>query len=314
MYVSRPVIVRRSRKRRSGLTLLEVLLSAGLGIILIGGIYAAIEQSWKMSASGKVEMERQQVARAVLRQITLDIRSATFSAKPSGETSSGTSGTTGGTTGGSGTGTGTGTGTSTGGSTDSSQSTLVAGEEETQWTTSAGIRGIATELQIDLSHPRYLSSLMAVNGQMPSELQTVTYAVASPTTVNGGSSLPATTSTRPDADGMGLMRMVTERFGLMAVGNTTAANSSTSGPGLTRQLAPEIAGIQFRYFNGLAWMTEWDSVAMGALPRAIEITIVFEPPQSQGVLTNTAVSVGTDQYRHVIPVPTSDPVLTEEAY
>lgn len=309
-------------RRRSGLTLLEVLLSAGLGIILIGGIYAAIEQSWRMSASGKVELERQQVARAVLRQLTLDVRSAAFTAKPSGETgaaSDGSSGSsTGGTSGGSG-GTGSsGAGGSTGagsGSSGSSGTTTAAGEEETQWTTSEGIRGTTTELMIDISHPRYLSSLMAVNGQMPSDLQTVMYAVGSPSAMLGSSSAPTSTSTsRSDSDGVGLFRSVTDRYGLQPVGATSSSPSGSPTGALTKQLAPEIAGLQFRYFDGLAWKTEWESITLGMLPRAIEVTIVFEPPPSQGVLTNTAVSQGTDKYRTVIPVPTSDPVLTEEAY
>jgi Tfp pilus assembly protein PilW len=314
----RLTVARKSlHRRRHGLTLLEVLLSAGLGIVLLGGIYAAIEQSWRMSASGKIELERQQIARAVLRQITLDVRSAAFTAKPSGETNSGASGgTTGGTTGGSGNGTGGGTGAgngSGGGASGSTEPTTVAGEEETEWTTSEGIRGTAMELRIDLSNPRYLSSLMAMSGQMPSDLQTVTYAVATPTSGTGSGYNQSTVSDRPDADGMGLMRSVAERSALTAVGDTSTTNAATAN-GLAKHLAQEVAAIQFRYFNGLAWMTEWDTIAMGALPRAIEVTIVFEPPQSRGVMTNSAVSIGTDRYRAVIPVPTSDPVLTEEAY
>ncbi len=311
------------RQRQRGLTLLEVLLAAGLGIVLIGGIYTAIEQSWRMSASGKIELERQQVARAILRQITLDIRSAAFAAKPSGETSASGSGGSGGSSGGS---TGGSSGGSSGGSTGGSSggasgsstgtdSTTVAGEEETQWTTSEGIRGTATELLIDLSHPRMLSSLMALSGTMPTELQTVHYIVSS-TTSGSLSANPTTNPDRPDADGVGLVRGVTDRAALQATGDTTAAaaSSATGVSGPAKVLAQEVQSIQFRYFNGLAWMTEWDTITMESLPRAIEVTIVFEPPPSRGLLTNSAVSIGTDRYRTVIPIPTSDPVLTEEAY
>ena len=154
---------------------------------------------------------------------------------------------------------------------------------------------------------------MAVNGQMPSDLQTILYAVSSPSAMLG-SSASTTTSTRPDSDGVGLFRSVTDRYGLQPVGATSSSSSGSPTGGQSKQLAPEIAGLQFRYFDGLAWKTEWDSITLGMLPRAIEVTIVFEPPPSQGVLTNSAVSLGTDQYRTVIPVPTSDPVLTEEAY
>lgn len=311
-------------RSRRGLTLLEVLLSAGLGIILIGGIYMAIEQSWRMTASGKIELERQQIARAVLQQITLDIRSAAFTAKPSGSasasgstgsssssSSSSSSGGSGSTGSGSSSG-GSNSGSNSGGSTDST--TTTAGEEETQWTTSEGIRGTSTELLIDLSNPRYLSSQMAINGTMPTDLQTVHYLVGS-TTSGSFSSSPTTNPDRPDTDGGGLLRGVTDRAALQAVGSTTAAaNSATGANGATKILAPEVASIQFRYFNGLTWMTEWESTTMESLPRAIEVTIVFETPPSRGLMTNSTVSIGTDRYRTVIPVPTSDPVLTEEAF
>lgn len=307
---------------RHGLTLLEVLLAAGLGIVLIGGIYAAIEQTWRMNASGKVELERQQIARAVLRQITLDIRNTGFTAKPSGETdtsgtsSSGTAG-TGGTSGsGSSSGSTTGSGGasasgSSSGSTGSTETTTVAGEDKPQWTTSEGIRGTTTELSIDLSNPRMLSSAMSVNGTRPTDLQTVVYAVSSTNGATFANGADSGTFNRPDTDGLGLVRSAGDRSALEEVGESTSAMGL---PGPAKLLAPEIAGIQFRYFNGLAWMTEWDTVALGMLPRAVEVTIVFEPPPSRGLMTNATVAPGSEIYRTVIPVPASDPIVAEEAF
>ncbi len=309
--------LRHTARSRHGLTLLEVLLAAGLGIVLIGGIYAAIEQTWKLNASGKVELERQQIARAVLRQITLDIRNTGFTAKPSGETEeSGSAGTSGTSSGSSGTG-GSGGTSGTGGSSESStstQTTTVAGEEETESASSEGIRGTTTELMIDLSNPRMLSSEMIVNGSMPTDLQTVFYAVSSTSGATFENGASSGTFQRPDTDGLGLVRNVGDRAALTPSSSLSASSDSAGLPGPAKLLAPEIASIQFRYFNGLAWMTEWDTVTLGVLPRAIEVTIVFEPPPSKGLMTNATVSIGSARYRTVIPVPVSDPIVTEESF
>lgn len=293
---------KRSRRSRRGLTLLEVLLAAGLGIVLIGGIYAAIEQSWRMSASGKVELERQQIARAVLRQIALDIRNTGFTAKPSGETDASGSTDPAAAAGG------------TGSSEEASgfvEPTTIAGEAEAEWNTSEGIRGTATELWIDLSNPRLLSSAMSVNGAMPTDLQTVVYSLSSTSSATFPDGADSGTFNRPDTDGQGLVRSVGDRTALKEEGETAAANGL---PGPAKLLAPEIASIQFRYFNGLAWATEWDTLVLGALPRAVEVTIVFEPPPSRGLMANATITPGSETYRTVIPVPASDPIVPEEAF
>ncbi len=44
-------------------------------------------------------------------------------------------------------------------------------------------------------------------------------------------------------------------------------------------LAPEVAAIEFRYFDGGQWHEEWDSVERGGLPLAVEIGIALLPPQ-----------------------------------
>ena len=49
-----------------------------------------------------------------------------------------------------------------------------------------------------------------------------------------------------------------------------------------RVLAPEVTQIAFRYFDGAAWLEEWDSVTIGALPLAVEVTLAVDadgPPE-----------------------------------
>ncbi len=312
---------RQSRRRsfRAGLTLLEVLLAAGLGVILLGAIFAAIEQSWRFTRSGRIELERQQIARAVLRRIELDLRGTMYTPQitndadasavddselaaamasaglnASGSVASSSSG-----------GSGTGSGTSTG---SGSTSTTTEEEGEVAWTASVGIRGSMTELVIDVSHTKPVAVTDVTASPLSTDLQTVSYGVG-----NADAVVLATGATGPlsqaDGDGLGLLRRQGDRSSITASGDGNGATTGT-----TQLLAPEISSVQFRYFNGLSWETEWDSVTNEALPRAVEVTIVFEPPPPTGRLLAAPVSASSTQYRRVIAIPTSDPIMTEESY
>lgn len=67
---------------RSAFTLLETILALSLSALLLGAIYAAIDQSWRTAASGREEMERAQLARALIHKIEIDIRAITFVPPP----------------------------------------------------------------------------------------------------------------------------------------------------------------------------------------------------------------------------------------
>ena len=54
---------------RSAFTLLETILALSLSALLLGAIFTAIDQSWRTSASGREEMERAQLARALIHRI-----------------------------------------------------------------------------------------------------------------------------------------------------------------------------------------------------------------------------------------------------
>jgi hypothetical protein len=144
----------------------------------------------------------------------------------------------------------------------------------------------------------------------PSDLQTVAYFLtgseSSPDITAAGSVSPLSLR---DADGIGLARSQGDRSALRQ------ANSGSASvlPGPARVLAPEINFLQFRYFDGAAWLETWDSSTAGALPRAVEVTLQFEPPPVRaGYLMSPAVSASTEVYRMVIVVPVSDPLPPEE--
>lgn len=67
---------------RAAFTLVETLLALGLAGILLVGIFAAMDQTWKITASGREEMEQAQLARALISKIEVDIRAITFVPPP----------------------------------------------------------------------------------------------------------------------------------------------------------------------------------------------------------------------------------------
>ena len=41
---------------------------------------------------------------------------------------------------------------------------------------------------------------------------------------------------------------------------------------------PELVGLEFRYFDGQQWWSQWDSRQKGRLPTAVEVAMQFQPP------------------------------------
>ena len=288
--------LRITRFRRGGFSLLEVMLSLTLAIVLLGAVYSAMNQSWRLTASGREEMARSQLARALLRKISLDIRAVMFVPPPpsDGETDSSSTSST----------TGSSTGSTTSGSTGSSTTTGTTATDSTTETEpsskSIGIRGTMTRMELHISRARRdLNFATNVDGNTistrTSDLLAVTYSLALP----GSGSTAGTGLIRTEGDRL-IVQSVEENGGL-------AAQASRS-----QALAPELAAIAFRYFDGTAWYEKWDSAEAGYLPRAIEVIIGFSPPKtSGGPLNNVVVSSSANQFRTVIVVPVADPLPPE---
>jgi len=306
---------------RRGLTLLEVLLACALSLVLVGAVYSALDQAWRLNYAGRIELERNQIARAIIRQMELDIRAVMFDASPTSTDDSSSDSSSSGSTGSTNS-----SGSSSSGSTSSSSSSsssttsssTTSSSTEDEWTGSLGIRGTATELWIDLSHvSRQLEFQPDNTAVRVSDLQTVAYFLSNSSlsgmSTNDPYSMAASPITLNDQDGVGLCRSQGERSILRAL--NSGDTSDTTLPGPVKLLAPEVASVTFQYFDGLTWYTEWDSSSSGKLPRAVEVTIAFEPPPKlTGFLLSPAISSGTDSYRMVIPVPVSDPMPPEESY
>lgn len=347
---------------RAGVTLLELILALGLSVVLFGAIAMALNLFLRSLDTRGREVEETQIARAVLRMIADDIRSAVqheeldFSQTSGmasvasnavsdalGNASGGTGGTGGSSsgggsgTGGSGSAGGTGGGNTSGGgsgaggaggsgagsgnSNNSSGGSSTGGSGSSGGSTSGGstaggsgssgagagstskasesiesaeevppqpgIFGNQYELQVDISRLPRMDEMyvkqMTMDGQsavdITSDMKTVAYYVRS-MTAQAGTGFSA--ATEGSALGREMRRPGLVRRQLDRAVTMYASQSGGSDMQRREQLvAPEVVGVEFRYFDGTQWVSEWDSINCGCLPKAIEIIVAVQPGGEQ---------------------------------
>jgi hypothetical protein len=185
--------------------------------------------------------------------------------------------------------------------------------------TKPGIYGNQYELQIDVSRlPRQDQFFPDVkeNSQtsivdIPSDVKTVTYYILNndSAVATDKPTLAATDLSQadnPNVIGHGLVRRQLDRcVSEWAVNNGNAATLATEG----EVIAPEALSIEFMYFDGTDWRTEWDSESQGGLPIAIQIIVGFGDIASfrGGASQSMTSSAGNLQniryYRTIVNVP-----------
>jgi hypothetical protein len=111
---------------------------------------------------------------------------------------------------------------------------------------------------------------------VPSDVKTVTYFVQSMSSaMESPIEQPLENLSDPNANGTGLVRRVLDRsVTLWAISNGNYTGLQNSG----EVIAPEVAAIEFQYFDGLEWLTEWDSEVEKKLPVAVLVTLALQPP------------------------------------
>ena len=65
-------------RSRSGFTIIEVLVAVALTSLLMAAMYSAMNIYWTAATDSYEEIQRSQIARAVLREMARNIQSATF--------------------------------------------------------------------------------------------------------------------------------------------------------------------------------------------------------------------------------------------
>jgi type II secretory pathway pseudopilin PulG len=285
-------------------TLLELLLALGLSITLLTAVYSALELHWRFSTLGQVEVERGQIARAVLTKMSADIRSVMYQQATDeyDEDESADSASD--------------DGIGTDDSADSdygiaTDSTVVEVTDPVDAYSgdSIGVFGDSMSLVLHIRRP-YRQSADSVeqmlNPWSQSDLKSVSYFLAGgqgSLAAMAGNQIQTTTEYEDGIDG--LARMSGDRISL-----TLAASQSDliEAASQTKVLAEEINSLSFEYHDGVEWLTEWDSNVQGRLPNAIGVTIGFrEPDHPEGSILYQAPSESTDNYRIVVPLIVASP-------
>lgn len=281
---------------RAAMTLLELILALAIASIVMMAIAMAMQLQVHTLDSRKNIVEEVQLARAILRQISDDLRSAaryeelTISDTSQALDTGGAGGTTSGTSGGS-----TGETTSTA---DQASSAIDALDVENSTATTAipGIFGNQLQLMIDVSRlPRideYQPLLPSTPGQMmsvPSGYRTVAYYFGSQVDPSTG------------AQTQGLIRRELDRT---ITDFATKSGNLASIDAQGELLATEVTQIEFRYFDGQQYLLQWDTAATTALPLAVEVTVWLRPPVSGR--DSRPKDEASTSYRMVVAIPTGE--------
>jgi len=318
-------------RRSRGFTLLEVLLALGLSGVVIAAIGTAIYVHMHAFDAGRSDVEEAQLARALLSRIADDIRGAvpydpvqaekllpkttTGQAVTSAAAATGVSATDiskaaeeAGVTPSASTDTGSGD-TSSGDTQDLASSTVLP--------TIPGIYGKSNILMVDVSRlPRLdqYDAFLVQTGDSPqfdrlSDVKNVKYYVNSPA---GLSSMGTSGNRDPNS---GLVRRELDRAVAAWANQQGGLDEMQADPA---PMAPEVAEIAFRYFDGAndTWVDEWYTDGNGGLPTAVEIAIAIIPAAAQRAKTTSWMGALSSQtpncdqlhwYRMVVYLPGSEP-------
>ena len=283
--------------RRAAFTLLELMLALGLTGTLLTVVYSSLELHWRFSTLGQVEVERAQIARAILTKISTDIRSTMYAPLvdeyiPDDTSEDDTS------------------------AADSDPDEFlvepiveVTDPAEAYSGSSIGVFGDAVSVVLHINRPYRPDADFAEDMLSPesqSNQKSISYFLA-----GGEGNLASMVADQFQTeieyeDGInGLARMSGDRFVL------TLADQQGDMVQLATQsklLAEEINTLSFEYHDGVEWLTEWDSDVQERLPNAIGVTIGFrEPAHPEGSILYHQPSESTDSYRIVVPLVVSSP-------
>jgi type II secretory pathway pseudopilin PulG len=308
--ISTSRIASRHRRHPGGFTLLEILLAMGLAVILLAIIGQALYMYGRYSTIGRSQVTRSQLARAILKRMETDIRSVVYQPpEDEDETADGQA-------------------ADEGVDEEGEEEIEVQDPADAYSSGSIGVVGSADQLVLHISAPsRDLNYSSVLDGESlnarTSDLQSVSWFLA----ISGADGLPGAaadlSSDVPsyavtNGTSQGLSRLAGDR---MTMNFADAESDLDTLVQSTKLLAPEVTYLRFRYFDGVEWLEDWDSEAMGALPKAIEIIIGFEQLDEGTTKIRKTTSSFVDRtankaetYRLVVALPLAQPYIDESEF
>ncbi|MHB8902572.1 MAG: PulJ/GspJ family protein [Thermoguttaceae bacterium] len=251
------------RSCRKGFTLVEVLLSLGLAALVMMALATAIDVHLRCLEIGRTHVEEAQLARALLLRIEDDLRNAAV-INPVDSTKIPAASTT------------------PNAEAETPPDPLAeAATEDTASTTETesaedeyvlGVYGETDWMQVDVVRAPRLDQYDYET--LPSGSEALPDRVSGIKTVYYG--LGPDTSLGPTAEDYrgGLMRREIDRALTLWADETGSLSSADQE---MEPIAPEVANLEFLYYDGSQWVDSWDSTEMGGLPLAVHISLEIMP-------------------------------------
>jgi prepilin-type N-terminal cleavage/methylation domain-containing protein len=283
---------------RGGFTLLEIMVAAAIGVLLMLALYVALDAQLRHVDAGREVVEESTLARALLARIGNDVAGSLPPVVPrrtkSGSSSSSAPASTGSTQGAS----------STASSSASTGSSTQSQETTTTETTSTGLIG---PVKFNLGVQGDVNRVMLYLSRVPRELN-----------VAGGSAAPSSDLRRVSywlaggaSEPLGLARQELR----LATAEEALGGLPASGDEPLYVIAEEVKSLEFRYYDGTAWQESWDGSTVGDTttgasigpPAAIEIKIGIVPAGMRKQPRPLDMPEMTLKYfRHVVAIPTAN--------
>jgi len=273
--------------KRSGFTLLELMLAIGLTSILMAAVYGAMSAYWNLAMDSQEEVERAQVARALLAMLADDIQSCTFVEQTDNSLSESDE--------------------------DDDNSTTSDSSEVSTSASKNGLIGTDRDLVLYISHPdsslNYVTATEAVGTtDRNSDLLIVRWLLAD--TAAGG--LSAAVAQQHLGTGAGTVAGIARGSGgVTGFGNAIDQNDIALLAESTNLEAAEVENLLFEYFDGIEWQTEWDSSTLNAMPQAVRIELTLRNPNSDA--SSNPRDLPSTKHRLVVRIPIAAPYVEESA-
>ncbi|MEE3370433.1 MAG: type II secretion system protein GspJ [Planctomycetota bacterium] len=331
-------VQRRDLRHARGMTLLELMLALSLSALIFVAIGMAMDLNVRAMDVRQGNVEEAQLARAILKRISDDLRGAV---RPSNVETEEAQQMTEGAVDSEGAGdssapdTDAGTGPATPpdvSSVDMATEDGATGDAATEVVTEdasslvpppqLGVYGTQYQLQVDVSRlprPDEYNPVMSSTQDfqvldIPSDIKSVAYYLQAPQMLDDVDADTIRFSRQEDQLAGGLVRRELDR----SMARYAAEMGDTTILAMTGEvLAPEVTSLEFQYFDGLAWLTAWDSASMQGLPQAVRVILTIRPARAPARanpvgLTNaaTAIAEGDLVYSLVVRLPLAEPPET----
>lgn len=245
----------RSRARRDGFTLLEVLLASALAIVLMAALYVALDVQLRLAEAGRESIEEATLTRAIIMRIEGDLSSGIGPVAPPIDNSAKGSGTGGSGAGGSGAaagaaasatgsgspssstgGSGSGTGSDTGAVTEAATTDIIP--------FTAGVIGTTDQITIYAARVAGIGKNVdnSGSGPNPADARRVTYWISD----------------------KGLCRQELPWLTSQQVQNSTDPVMEDGKEEKDYVIADEVTQLQFEYWDGSTWQDTWDGRTVNA--------------------------------------------------